>query len=105
MQALLQEYFTASLIYERLHKQVTKELEPYGLTPQQAVVLAVLQEEPMNCSEVAQAMNISLPMVTTLTKLLQRSGHITKKPRKSNKKFRVLSITDKGGAVLAENGA
>lgn len=101
---MLQEYFTASVAYERLHKQVSKELQPYGLTPQQAVVLAILQEETMSCSEVAQAMNISLPMVTMTTKILESSGHITKERNQANKKFRVLSITDKGRAVLAESG-
>lgn len=99
---LLEEYFTASLVYEKLHRQATKELEPYGLTPQQAIVLKVLQGGPMNCHEVADVMCVSSPMVTMLTDSLRKSKYITKKVGKKNKKFKVLELTDRGRAVFDE---
>lgn len=102
MLELLEEYFTASIVYERLHRQASEQLRPYGLTPQQAVVLKVLQGGPMHCHEVADVMCVSSPMITTLTDSLRKSKHLTKKVGKKNKKFKVLELTDKGRAVFSE---
>lgn len=101
MNKILQDYFTASLIYSELYRRLQEQVKSYGVTPQQAIILACIENESITCSELAETMKISLPTVTILTKPLESNKFLLKLKGEHNKKYRRLEITDKGRAVLA----
>lgn len=101
MHQLFQEYFTASLIYSELHRRLQELIKPYGVSPQQAIVLATIKDEKMTCSEISEVMKVSLPTVTLLTNPLHKQGFVIKRKGDTNKKIRTVEITAKGRLVLA----
>ncbi|TNJ62626.1 MarR family transcriptional regulator [Paenibacillus hemerocallicola] len=78
-----------------------KILENDLTAPQYFILQTLAAAEMRNCSELAGAMDVTLPAVTNLTNKLARKGYIERIVSETDRRNVYLRITDKGREVEA----
>jgi DNA-binding MarR family transcriptional regulator len=77
-------------------------LAPLGLHPgQEALLLELDRTGPMIQAQLSDALGCEPPSVTLMTRKLEASGHIRRKPAPADKRASIVELTD-GGKALAE---
>jgi DNA-binding MarR family transcriptional regulator len=72
-------------------------LAPLGLHPgQEALLLELARTGPMIQAQLSEALGCEPPSVTLMTRKLEASGHIRRKPAPSDKRASVVELTDRG---------
>jgi deazaflavin-dependent oxidoreductase (nitroreductase family) len=75
-------------------------LAPLGLHPGQEVLLLELARTgPMIQAQLSEALGCEPPSVTLMTRKLEASGHIRRKPAPSDKRASIVELTDSGMAL------
>ena len=75
-------------------------LAPLGLHPGQEVLLLELARTgPMIQAQLSEALGSEPPSVTLMTRKLEASGHIRRKPAPSDKRASIVELTDSGKAL------
>ncbi len=99
--------YEACLMHARadraLRLVVSKHLEQFGLTMMEWLLMATVCCSPkrgMTMSDVAAALNVTLPQVTALANNLVRSKFIKQKVNTSDKRSRYLSATVAGKRLI-----
>src|SRR4051812_42745173 len=77
-------------------------LAPLGLHPgQEALLLELARTGPMIQAKLSEALGCEPPSVTIMTRKLEASGHVRRKPVPSDKRASIVELTD-SGTVLAD---
>jgi len=77
-------------------------LAPLGLHPgQEALLLELDRTGPMIQAQLSDALGCEPPSVTLMTRKLEASGHIRRKPAPADKRASIVELTD-GGRALAD---
>jgi DNA-binding MarR family transcriptional regulator len=77
-------------------------LGPLGLHPgQEALLLELARSGPRIQAQLSEALGCEPPSVTIMTRKLEASGHVRRKPAPSDKRASVVELTE-SGAALAE---
>jgi deazaflavin-dependent oxidoreductase (nitroreductase family) len=75
-------------------------LAPLGVHPGQEVLLLELARTgPMIQAQLSEALGCEPPSVTLMTRKLEASGHIRRKPAPSDRRASIVELTDRGTAV------
>jgi DNA-binding MarR family transcriptional regulator len=75
-------------------------LAPLGLhTGQEVLVLELDRTGPRIQAQLADALGIEPPSVTLMTRKLEASGHIRRRPDPSDKRASIVELTDSGKAL------
>ena len=75
-------------------------LAPLGLHPgQEALLLELARTGPMIQAQLSEALGVEPPSVTLMTRKLEASGHIRRKPVPSDKRAGMVELTDSGRAL------
>ena len=78
-------------------------LAPLGLHPgQEALLLELARTGPMISAQLSEALGCEPPSVTVMTRKLEASGHIRRKPAPSDKRASVVELTDSGTALAEQ---
>ncbi len=76
-------------------------LAPLGLHPgQEALLLELARNGPMIQAQLSDALSIEPPSVTLMTRKLEASGHVRRRPAPSDKRASVVELTDSGTALV-----
>ncbi|MFI6319473.1 MarR family winged helix-turn-helix transcriptional regulator [Nonomuraea sp. NPDC050556] len=77
-------------------------LTPLGLHPgQEALLLELARTGPMIQAQLSEALGCEPPSVTLMTRKLEASGHIQRRPAPGDKRASMVELTS-SGEVLAE---
>lgn len=77
-------------------------LAPIGLYPgQEMLLLELARSGPMIQAHISDAIGCEPPSVTLMTRKLEASGHIRRRPAPSDRRARIVELTERG-AALAE---
>ncbi|MGW6494975.1 MarR family winged helix-turn-helix transcriptional regulator [Nonomuraea angiospora] len=75
-------------------------LAPLGLYPgQEALLLELDRTGPRIQAELSEALGCEPPSVTLMTRKLEASGHIRRKPAPSDRRASIVELTDSGQAL------
>jgi DNA-binding MarR family transcriptional regulator len=75
-------------------------LAPLGLHPgQEALLLELARTGPMIQAQLSEALGVEPPSVTLMTRKLEASGHVRRKPVPSDKRASIVELTDSGEAL------
>jgi deazaflavin-dependent oxidoreductase (nitroreductase family) len=75
-------------------------LAPLGLHPgQEALLLELARTGPRIQAQLSEALGCEPPSVTLMTRKLEASGHIRRKPATSDKRASIVELTDSGKAL------
>ncbi|MFG6195293.1 MarR family winged helix-turn-helix transcriptional regulator [Nonomuraea sp. JJY05] len=78
-------------------------LAPLGLHPgQEALLLELARTGPRIQAELSEALGCEPPSVTLMTRKLEASGHIRRKPAPSDRRATVVELTDSGQALAEQ---
>lgn len=78
-------------------------LAPLGLHPgQEALLLELARTGPMIQAQLSEALGCEPPSVTIMTRKLEASGHIRRKPAPSDKRASIVELTDSGKALVEQ---
>ncbi|MFF4618433.1 MarR family winged helix-turn-helix transcriptional regulator [Nonomuraea jabiensis] len=78
-------------------------LAPLGLHPgQEALLLELDRTGPRIQAELSEALGCEPPSVTLMTRKLEASGHIRRKPAPSDRRASVVELTDSGRALAGQ---
>jgi DNA-binding MarR family transcriptional regulator len=78
-------------------------LAPLGLHPgQEALLLELARTGPMIQAQLSEALGVEPPSVTLMTRKLEASGHVRRRPAPSDKRASVVELTDSGQALADE---
>lgn len=76
-------------------------LAPLGLYPgQEALLLELARTGPMIQAQLSEALGCEPPSVTLMTRKLETSGCIRRKPAPSDKRASIVELTDSGKALV-----
>jgi DNA-binding MarR family transcriptional regulator len=77
-------------------------LAPLGLHPgQETLLLELARTGPRIQAQLSEALGCEPPSVTLMTRKLEASGHVRRRPAPSDKRASIVELTD-SGAALAE---
>ncbi|MEV0660377.1 MarR family winged helix-turn-helix transcriptional regulator [Actinomadura luteofluorescens] len=77
-------------------------LAPLGLHPgQEALLLELARTGPRIQAQLSEALGCEPPSVTLMTRKLEASGHVRRRPAPTDRRASVVELTD-SGAALAE---
>lgn len=77
-------------------------LAPLGLHPgQEALLLELARTGPRIQAQLSEALGCEPPSVTLMTRKLEASGHVRRRPAPSDKRASIVELTE-AGAALAE---
>lgn len=75
-------------------------LAPLGLHPgQEALVLELARTGPMIQAQLSEALGVEPPSVTLMTRKLEASDHVRRKPAPDDKRASIVELTDSGKAL------
>jgi DNA-binding MarR family transcriptional regulator len=75
-------------------------LEPLGLHPgQEALLLELARTGPSIQAKLSEALGCEPPSVTLMTRKLEASGHLRRRPAASDRRASVVELTDSGKAL------
>ncbi len=78
-------------------------LAPLGLHPGQEVLLLELSlTGPMIQAQLSEVLGCEPPSVTLMTRKLEATGHIRRRPAPSDKRASVVELTDRGKALAEQ---
>jgi DNA-binding MarR family transcriptional regulator len=78
-------------------------LAPLGLHPgQEALLLELDRTGPRIQAELSEALGCEPPSVTLMTRKLEASGHIRRKPAPSDRRATIVELTDSGQALAEQ---
>ncbi|WP_431918794.1 MarR family winged helix-turn-helix transcriptional regulator [Nonomuraea jabiensis] len=78
-------------------------LAPLGLHPgQEAFLLELDRTGPRIQAELSEALGCEPPSVTLMTRKLEASGHIRRKPAPSDRRASIVELTDSGRALAGQ---
>jgi DNA-binding MarR family transcriptional regulator len=78
-------------------------LAPLGLYPGQEVLLLELARTgPMIQAQLSEALGCEPPSVTLMTRKLEGSGHIRRRPAPSDKRASIVELTESGKALVEQ---
>src|SRR2546429_4263045 len=78
-------------------------LAPLGLHPgQEALLLELARTGPMIQAQLSEALGCEPPSVTLMTRKLEASGHIRRKPAPSDKRASIVELTKRGEALAGQ---
>jgi MarR family transcriptional regulator, transcriptional regulator for hemolysin len=88
--------------YRVLREHVRGVLEQYELSPADWSMLGVLAEAPdgIRQVEVARALRVKAPLVTTMARKLKRRGLISSLPSSSDARSKLLVLTEEGEKLM-----
>jgi deazaflavin-dependent oxidoreductase (nitroreductase family) len=88
------------LLSLRHRARATALLTPLGLhTGQEALLLELDRTGPMIQAQLSDALGCEPPSVTLMTRKLEASGHVRRKPAPSDKRASIVELTDSGRAL------
>jgi Transcriptional regulators len=75
-------------------------LAPLGLHPgQEALLLELARTGPVIQAQLSEALGCEPPSVTLMTRKLEASGHIRRKPAPADRRASIVELTDSGRAL------
>ncbi|HLL64985.1 MAG TPA: MarR family transcriptional regulator [Micromonosporaceae bacterium] len=75
-------------------------LAPLGLHPgQEALLLELARNGPMIQAALSEALGCEPPSITLMTRKLEASGHIRRRPVPTDKRAGIVELTDSGKAL------
>jgi DNA-binding MarR family transcriptional regulator len=75
-------------------------LAPFGLHPgQEALLLELARTGPRIQAQLSEALGCEPPSVTLMTRKLEASGYISRKPAPTDKRASIVELTDRGKAL------
>ncbi|MBB5783687.1 MarR family winged helix-turn-helix transcriptional regulator [Nonomuraea jabiensis] len=78
-------------------------LAPLGLHPgQEALLLELDRTGPRIQAELSEALGCEPPSVTLMTRKLEASGHIRRRPAPSDRRASIVELTDSGRALAEQ---
>jgi DNA-binding MarR family transcriptional regulator len=78
-------------------------LAPLGLHPgQEALLLELDRTGPSIQAQLSDALGCEPPSVTLMTRKLEASGHVRRRPTPSDKRASIVELTDSGKALTAQ---
>ena len=87
----------------RHRARVGELLAPLGLYPgQEALLLELAASGPMIQAKLSTALGCEPPSVTQMSRKLEASGHVRRRPAKDDKRATVVELTDHGVALTAQ---
>ncbi len=76
-------------------------LAPLGLHPgQEALLLELARTGPRIQAQLSEALGCEPPSVTLMTRKLEASGHIRRRPAPSDKRATIVELTDSGKVLV-----
>ncbi|MCM2563140.1 homoprotocatechuate degradation operon regulator HpaR [Lutimaribacter sp. EGI FJ00015] len=89
---------------EKVMGPIRAMLADVGVTEQQWRVLRVLDERgPLDPTEIADRSCLLLPSLTRILQTLEGKGLLSRAPHPTDRRKQVVTITDAGRALIAEN--
>ena len=78
-------------------------LAPLGLHPgQEALLLELDRTGPLIQAALSEALGCEPPSITLMTRKLEATGHIRRRPDPSDKRASIVELTDSGNALVAQ---
>jgi DNA-binding MarR family transcriptional regulator len=75
-------------------------LAPLGLhTGQEALLLELIRTGPSIQAQLSEALGVEAPSITLMTRKLEASGHVRRKPAPFDKRASVVELTDSGKSL------
>lgn len=75
-------------------------LAPLGLHPgQEALLLELARTGPRIQAQLSEALGCEPPSITLMTRKLEATGHVSRKPDPSDKRASIVELTDQGKAL------
>lgn len=89
-----------SLVLDRMRAMFLARLREVDLTPPSAITLKLLSHEPMPLGAVAEHFNIDPSAVTWIADRLESRGLATRASSPTDRRVKLLTITDDGRALV-----
>jgi DNA-binding MarR family transcriptional regulator len=88
------------MVFRKMSTNMSK-LAEHGLSASQTFILEILEKHgPKKISDIAEALNITLPSVTGLSDRLLAAGYIVRERSPEDRRIVLLDITEKGKEML-----
>jgi DNA-binding MarR family transcriptional regulator len=87
-----------------MRNMIAKQLDTHGLTMMEWLVIGIVSQAPkegFSMSQIAQALDVTLPQVTALVNSLTKIGLIKQKVLAVDRRGRQVMITPKGSRLLS----
>jgi len=92
-----------AVVRSRLRQVGLQHLAPFGLTPQQFQVLAVLESDPGICHKnLAGALGMDKPTATRLLQTLQKKGWILIQPDPKHGRRLCITLSPEGAGLMGQ---
>ncbi len=89
-----------SLVFDRMRSTFMTRIREVDLTPPTAITLKLLARGPMPLGVVAEHFNIDASAVTWIADRLESRGLAAREPSPNDRRVRLLTLTDKGRALV-----
>lgn len=92
----------ASRIIKKTRLEIERRLAPYGLSQPQAVIICLLSDtagQEICQKDLEAALDLTNPTVTSILSNMLSKGLVEKKPGKTDKRMRVITLTEKGKSL------
>lgn len=89
-------------IDKKIRQSIDRDLEPYGLTHRQAVVIRLLHEAgdyPVYQKVLERELELTNPAVTSIIKTMVRKGLVRREQEEHDGRYYRLYLTDEGNAL------
>lgn len=93
------------MIHKTFEERRNKHLLKYNLTSSQQEILFYLgfhEGEPIHQREIEKWFHLKNPTVTGILNRLEEKGFIVRKTAESDKRFRIIELTDKSRCLMQE---
>jgi DNA-binding MarR family transcriptional regulator len=99
----LTEVWTALMtLFVDRRDQMFRVLGDNGLTPPHGHALSMLLDEPQRMSDMAAYMNCDASYITALVDRLEEQGMVERTPNPTDRRVKLIALTDVGRKVAAE---
>lgn len=84
---------------------IAQSLSDYDVTIMQWLLLGFMDKNngKSTAKEVAHELNVSMPFITRMTKVMESKGFIQINPLKEDKRIKILSLTSKGERLVVDS--
>jgi DNA-binding MarR family transcriptional regulator len=84
---------------------IASSLQDYDVTIMQWLLLGSLDKNngKSTAKEVAHELNVSMPFITRMTKVMESKGFIQIDPLEEDKRTKILSLTSKGNRLVVDS--
>lgn len=96
-----QDFLKTKRAYVKAQRELQEVLEMANISATEWCMLAALKERPRTAMELTELLFMSMSRVSDISNRLRRAGHVRRRMRNDDRRYRIFSVTSSGRELLA----